>query len=898
MRQTLNAIRGFAVLAICGLAFFAAISITPANAALPPLIDRELLFGDPDITAPQLSPDGTRISFIRPHKGTRNIWVKRTGEPFSAAKPITAETTRPIAGYFWSRDGKYVFFVRDQGGDENFNVYAVDPDEAPASGADVPAARNLTNLPGVRAQIVATPKSQPDVLYVGLNDRDKAWHDLYRVTVSTGKRELVQGNKDRIASYIFDLNDQLRLATRVADNGNTELLRVDPQGLTKIYECTVFESCGAVRFHKDGKRAYIVTNKGAVDLIELALLDVTTGQVETVESDPARQVDLSAPLFSEVTDELVGTVYIEDKVRIYWRDAKRKADYEFLKAKYPNREISIPSRTRDERLALVALAADTEPGEYVLFDNETRTITPQFRVREQLPRDALAAMQSIRYASSDGLQIPAYLTLPKGVPAKSLPLLVVPHGGPWGRDMWGYNGFAQFFANRGFAVLQPNFRASTGFGKRFLQAGNGEWGQKMQDDLTWGVQHLVKQGIADPKRVAIMGGSYGGYATLAGVAFTPDLYTAAVSIVGPSNLITLLDSIPAYWEAGRTQLYSRMADPRTPEGKALLEKQSPLNSAAKIKTPLLIVQGANDPRVKQAESDQIVIALRDRKFPVEYLVAPDEGHGFAKPENTLAMFAASERFFAKHIPGIRHQADMKPETAQRLAAITVDPKTVTLGKKLDASKLAAAKPVRALQPGVSTYKVTMAMGAQTREATSTTEIKRGEHSWTVIDRIEMPQGAASDEAQLALESLELQRRSVVQGPINIDFNVAAGKATGEMKMNGQARPIAVDLGGPLFADGPGAAHVVATLPLQAGYVTRVRTLNLLNQKAQELDVSVDGTEAITVPAGTFDAWKVNAVGADGTKMTIWIDKKTYRHVKSSGSSPQSGGALVTQELMK
>lgn len=685
MQRIVVALRKLAPLALV-LLLLSHPSVHAAESGLPPLIDREVFFGDPDIIAPQLSPDGTHIAFIRPHQGTRNIWVKRTSEPFSAARPISAETTRPIAGYYWSRDGKYVMFVRDQGGDENFNLYAVNPNDAPAAGSAVPAARNLSNLPGVRVQIVAVPKSAPDTVYVGLNDRDKAWHDLYRLQISTGARELVRKNDERIAGYVFDLNDQLRLAVRVAPDGTTEILRVEANGLTKIYDCTVFESCGPARFHKDGKRVYIVTNKGDANLVGLSLLDVATGTVESVESDPEQRVDLTSPLFSEVTDELIGTVYVEDKTRIHWRDQKRKADYEFLKAKYPNREVSVPSRTRDERVALVSLSADTEPGEVVLFETDTRKLTPQFRIRDNLPRESLASMQSIRYASSDGLQIPAYLTLPKGVAPKALPLLVVPHGGPWARDNWGYSGMSQFFANRGFAVLQPNFRGSVGFGKKFLQAGNGEWGQKMQDDITWGVQHLVQQGIADPKRVAILGGSYGGYATLAGVAFTPDLYAAAVSIVGPSNLITLLGSIPPYWEAGRKQLYSRMADPTTPAGKAQLERQSPLNSASKIKTPLMVVQGANDPRVKKAESDQIVVALRDRQFPVEYIVAPDEGHGFAKPENNLAMYAAAERFLAKHIAGVRYEADMKPEIAKRLAAITVDPKSVTLAPKVDPGK--------------------------------------------------------------------------------------------------------------------------------------------------------------------------------------------------------------------
>ena len=284
-------------------------------------------------------------------------------------------------------------------------------------------------------------------------------------------------------------------------------------------------------------------------------------------------------------------------------------------------------------------------------------------------------MTAIRYPSSDGLEIPAYLTLPKGVPAKNLPLVVVPHGGPWARDVWGYDPLSQFLANRGYAVLQPNFRGSTGFGKRFLDAGNRQWGDRMQDDITWGVKYLVARGTVDAKRVGILGGSYGGYATLAGVAFTPDVYAAAVSIVGPSNLLTLLNSIPPYWEAGRKVFHERMGDPNTPEGKTQLERQSPLNSASKIRTPLMVVQGANDPRVNKRESDQIVVALRDRKFPVEYLVAPDEGHGFANPVNNMAAFAAAERFLAKYLGG-RFQETMPPEVAARLGKIRVDPRTL------------------------------------------------------------------------------------------------------------------------------------------------------------------------------------------------------------------------------
>src|SRR6266550_8656453 len=351
-------------------------------------------------------------------------------------------------------------------------------------------------------------------------------------------------------------------------------------------------------------------------------------------------------------------------------------------------------------------------------------------------------MTAIRYKSSDGLEIPAYLTVPKGVAPKNLPLIALPHGGPWGRDVWGYYTFAQFFANRGYAVLQPNFRGSTGYGKKFLDAGNKQWGDKMQDDITWGVKSLVAQGTVDPKRVGILGGSYGGYATLAGVAFTPDVYAAGVSIVGPSNLITLLNSIPPYWESIRTIFNERMGNPNTVEGKAQLVRESPLNSADKIKAPLLVIQGANDPRVNRAESEQIVIALRDRGFPVEYIVAPDEGHGFARPINNLVLFTETEKFLAKHLKG-RCQEDMTPEISARLKEITVDPKTVVLAKKVDSSAVGAPKPATDLKPGEYAYSATVQIGAQSIKLKTRTTIKDENGAWTVVDTLTTPMGEAT-----------------------------------------------------------------------------------------------------------------------------------------------------------
>jgi dipeptidyl aminopeptidase/acylaminoacyl peptidase len=548
MTKTFISSRWALVLAIA----FAAPQALPAqNGKLPPLIDRELFFGNPEISGAQISPDGRYISFLKPYKETRNIWVKRAGDPYSAAKLITNDTKRPVTNYFWSRDGKYILFAQDQLGDENFNVYAVDPASSAAAGQDVPTARNLTAAKGVRAQIYSVPRNDPDIMYVGLNDRDKAWHDLYRVRISTGEKTLLRSNTERIAGWVFDNAGNLRLAVRTTDKGDSEILRVDPTGFTQVYSCNVFETCGPDRFNKDNSKAYIETNKGNTDLTRLVLFDPTTKTEQLVESDPLNRVDFGGATFSDLTGELVATSYNDERTRIYWKNKEWEKDYNIIKSKLPGKEINPTSFTNDERLWMIVASSDREPGERYLFDRNTKNLIFQYRVFDKLPREALAQQKPISYTSTDGLTIPAYLTLPVGVAPKNLPLVVYPHGGPWGRDSWGYSSIAQFLANRGYAVLQPNFRASTGYGKKFLNAGNNEWGQKMQDDITTGVQYLIAQGIADPKRVGIMGGSYGGYATLAGLAFTPDVYAAGVSIVGPSNLITLLNSIPPYWEAGR-----------------------------------------------------------------------------------------------------------------------------------------------------------------------------------------------------------------------------------------------------------------------------------------------------------------------------------------------------------
>jgi dipeptidyl aminopeptidase/acylaminoacyl peptidase len=643
-----------------------------------PIIDRAIFFDNPEITAGQLSPDGKYVSFMKAYNGILNIWVKKFDEPFSQARRLT-KLERPAGGYFWTYDGRYILYVKDKGGNENFNVYGVKPD-APNAKDSIPESRNLTPNDSVRAYIYMVSKNNPDVLMIGLNDRDPKWHDLYKLEINSGKLTKLNENTDRITGWEFDWNENPRLALRKPENGSTEFLAVQGDSLKKIFECGPLETASPIAFTKDNSMMYVITNKGdSVNLLKLVLLNPNTGAITDVERDPLNKVDINNVNISDSTHELVMTSYYDDRERKYFKDGKLEADYKFLESKFPGEDVNFTSLTRDETKVLIAVASDKNPADVYFFDRATKNLVHQYTPRPKLKeyKKYLSSMEPVKYNSSDGLEIPAYLVVPEGSSRKNLPLLVIPHGGPWGRDYWGFNSLAQMMANRGFAILMPNFRGSAGFGKKFLDAGNFQWGKLMQDDITWGVKYLINQGIANPKKVAIMGGSYGGYATLAGLTFTPDLYACGVDIVGPSNLFTLLNTIPPYWESIRKLFALRMGTDSTEEGKKILREASPLFSANKIKAPLLIIQGANDPRVKKAESDQIVVALRDLGRNVSYILADDEGHGFRKPVNTMAMFAAAEKFLAKYCR-TRYQEDMPEDVAKRLKEMTVDIKTVAL----------------------------------------------------------------------------------------------------------------------------------------------------------------------------------------------------------------------------
>ncbi|MYA15767.1 MAG: S9 family peptidase [Gammaproteobacteria bacterium] len=872
-------------------------------AKLPPLIDREVFFGDPEISGAQISPDGNWITFRKPYNDVMNIWVKAVDAPFDSATPITADTERPVGGYFWTEDSRYVLYVQDKGGNENYHVYAVDPDGDVNEATGVPDARDLTPIEGVRAFIYAVPEARPNRIIVGINDRDPALHDVYRLDIDTGERELLIENDANVAGWITDLSGEVRLASRQRPDGGFETLVVEDGKLGRVlYECDFGEDCGPARFHKDGKRVYMTSNKG-VDLSQLLLVDVESSEAEVVESDPDAQVDFGSVWFSDVTEELVATVYIGDRVRIYPRTQELTDEIAWLRAQLPDGEIGFGSATEDESLSIVSVTSDTNPGAVYLYDRAEKTLDKLYDSRPDLPSDDLAPMLPIRYEARDGREIPGYLVTPKGVPRENLPTVILPHGGPWARDYWGYDPWVQFLANRGYAVMQPNFRGSTGYGKSFLNEGNGQWGTGvMQHDITDGVKYLVDAGIADPEQVAIMGGSYGGYATLAGVAFTPDLYAAGISLVGPSNIITLLNSIPPYWGPVKQMFLRRVGDPDDEKDLARLKAQSPFFHAENIEAPLLIIQGANDPRVKKAESDQIVVALRDLDRTVQYLLAPDEGHGFAGRENRLAMFAAMERFLASHLDG-RYQREMAPEVSAKLRALRLDIDDVVMPEADDGEFAVVALDGSTLQAATLTYQITMEMAGQSMTMDTSVERSRttynDEEVWRVATKVEFPMGQATDVAYLQVDSLRPVHRTIEQGPRTMALDFADDAITGAVTMpGGNTMDIDIPIEGTILGH---LETALAVMPLEPGFKTGVLVFDPNMQQVQKLNIAVVAGESVETAAGTFEAYQLDVASADGSGISgkSWVTQANpHLAVKSEAIlPPMAGGGTMVTELI-
>ncbi len=644
-------------------AFDAASAQQPGAPALPPLIPRSALFDNPERTTVRLSPDGRRIAWLAPLNGVLNVFVAPVDD-LSAARAVTSSTGRQVQRYSWAYDSRTIVFIDDIGGDENFRAFAVD--------IATLAKRDLTPLAGVRARLLgATPKHR-NLIAIGLNDRDARWHDLWHVDLATGQRRLVRENRDEISAYLLDRDLVPRLVTRSRPDGGETVYAVRGEKLDTLEPVLTIPfadtmATGPQHLTADGKAYYLTSSIGR-DRSALFRVDLETG-AQTLVAEHAR-ADIDGTLIDPRSLEVVAVS--AEHVRHEWIGVEpgTGADLRWLEGEI-KADFSIVSQTEDGTRWTIAGGSPEQPAVYWLFDRGARRLTRLFTARPRLGRYTLAPMHGHIVRARDGLDLVSYVTLPaneKGPrPARPLPMVLCVHGGPWSRDSYGYDAEFQWLANRGYAVLAVNFRGSTGFGKAFTNAGDLEWGGKMHDDLIDAVAWATREGIAEPGKVAIMGGSYGGYAALVGAAFTPEAFCCAVSVVGPSNLETMLASSPPYWQAFYENEVRRVGDPRTEAGRALLRARSPLTRAGAISKPLLVLQGANDPRVVKAESDQIVAAVQARGLPVTYVLYPDEGHGFRVPANRISSYAIIEAFLARHCGGPRFEqlgGDLKGSSLQ------------------------------------------------------------------------------------------------------------------------------------------------------------------------------------------------------------------------------------------
>jgi len=629
------------------------------NQPATPLIPRDLLFGNPEKSSARISPDGASIAWLAPLDGVMNVFVAARMTP-EAASPLTRETGRNIPYFVWAADSRHVLFYKDRDGDENWHVHAVDIETA--------VMRDLTPHDGVNASIGRISRRRKNTVLIAHNARDQRFHDLYTVDVATGAATLLAENPG-FTSFIADEDFAVRFAEKMNADGSTDVLRPDDHGGWTPWLAIAAEDALPTtltsHFASDGKTTLIFDSRGR-DTACLARLDLATGKTEVLAADP--RADISGLITDPETHEPLAYSVCYERAQWHALDQAIAPDLAFLDAAGIG-DWELLSRTDDDTLWIVRAEGDVAPDRVYLFDRANNTLDKLYDAKPALAGAPLAPMRPVVIAARDGLNLVSYLTLPLGA-AGPQPLVLVVHGGPWGRDHFGYNSWHQWLANRGYAALSVNFRASTGFGKAFINAGDHEWGGRMDDDLLDAVDWAIAEGIADPTKVAIFGGSYGGYAVLAGMTRNPTRYACGIDIVGPSNLETLLATIPPYWEAIRAHLVKSLGDPDTAAGLALLRDRSPVHRADALARPLLIAQGANDPRVKQAESDQMVAALRAKDIPVTYLLFPDEGHGFARPENQIAFIAVAEQFLASHLGGLAepvHPGELERSTAQFLA---------------------------------------------------------------------------------------------------------------------------------------------------------------------------------------------------------------------------------------
>ena len=619
-----------------------------------PIIPRNVLIGDPERSSVRLSPDGSMLAFLAPLDGVMNVWVAPVDD-VGAAHPVTGDRHRGIHVFVWAFTNEHIIYLQDKNGDENWHIYLVN-----LASKDM---QDLTPVPdGIRADLFEQGMSYrfPREILIGLNDRDPQYHDIYRVNLDTGARTLVRENPEFMGFHI-DQEFRIRLATRQISEGGKECLMLTESGTWEtLFKVDLNDAVttSPAGFDETGNILYLLDGRGR-NTSALTTLDLTTGKQEVVAYDA--RADVANILLHPRHRTLQGVSF--NYMRVEWRilDPSLTGDFEQLRALHEG-DIDIVSRTLDDRLWIVAYKSDEKPILYYLYRREPEssknTLQFLFANRPALLGLPLTRMQPLVIPARDGLELVSYLSLPSGSvtdnrlrPSQPLPMVLWVHGGPWYRTSWGYDPVHQWLANRGYAVLDVNFRGSSGFGKDFINASNMEWGGKMQEDLLDAVDWAIGEGIADPARIAISGGSYGGYASLVGLAFTPEKFACGIDLVGPSNLVSLLCSFPPYWEPVIQTFINRVGNHRTEEGRQFLLQRSPLTHAKSIQRPLLIAQGANDPRVTQAESDHIAAAVNQNGVDVTYLLYPDEGHGLEKPENWLSFCAIAETFLARHLGG-------------------------------------------------------------------------------------------------------------------------------------------------------------------------------------------------------------------------------------------------------
>ena len=630
-----------------------------------PLISRDVLFGNPDKAALKISPDGKYISFLAPVNNVLNVWVAPAYDPATAV-PVTNDTLRGIRIYFWAYTNDHIIYLQDLAGDENWQVHAVnivtkdDKNLTPFEQILGPDGKPMT-LPNGKllrptARIQQVSYKFTDEILIGLNNRNAQFHDLYRLNILTGAMQLIQQN-DNFLGFQTDDGYAVRFAQKITPEGGNELFKPDGKGGWESFDKIAMEdmlTTAPIGFDKTGAVLYMIDSRGR-NTAALTALNLETNETKVLAENA--KADISNLLMhpTEKTIEAAAVEYLRTEWTIL--DENIKGDLDYLKS-VSSGDVNITSRSLDDNFWTISYVVDDGPVRYYLYDRADKKAQFMFTNREDLEGVKLSKMHPVEIKSRDGLNLISYLTLPAWTdtdnnarPNKRLPMVLFVHGGPWARDSWGYNAYHQWLANRGYAVLSVNFRGSTGLGKDFINASNLEWAGKMHDDLIDAVNWAIDKKIADKNQVAIMGGSYGGYATLVGLTFTPDVFACGVDIVGPSNLKTLLETIPPYWKPMMDMWATRVGDPRTDEGREFLDSRSPLSFVDNINKPLLIGQGANDPRVKQSESDQIVKAMQEKNIPVTYILYPDEGHGFARPGNRLSFNAVTELFLAQHLGG-------------------------------------------------------------------------------------------------------------------------------------------------------------------------------------------------------------------------------------------------------